>query len=142
MRLELLVEFFAQTHVREHPLQLRRVLEAAHVLQYYYLRPSRLAALHDKYWNVTARRAYLQFRDHTRLGVVAGRHLIDESFGEHLAVVLLKDVLVFDVLEYRHLNSFAQLSDRILRNLVSNIPTQGFNVLEKSDRKKTNQRLM
>jgi hypothetical protein len=60
----------------EHALELRRVLEAA---------------------------GLLELRDHRRLRVVRARELLDEALGEHLGVELLEDVLVLDVLEDGHL---------------------------------------
>ena len=73
---ELLIQIFGDSDVLEHPLQLGRVLEPA---------------------------GLLQLRDHGGLGVVAGRHVLHESLGQHLAVELLENVLVLDVLENDHL---------------------------------------
>ena len=73
---ELLIQIFGDSDVLEHPLQLGRVLEPA---------------------------GLLQLGDHGGLGVVAGRHVLHESLGQHLAVELLENVLVLDVLENDHL---------------------------------------
>ena len=46
---------------------------------------------------------YLEFRDHARFRIIRGRHVLYESFGQHLAVKLLEDIFVFYVLEDDHL---------------------------------------
>ena len=73
---ELLIQIFGDSDVLEHPLQLGRVLEPA---------------------------GLLQLGDHGGLGVITGGHVLYQSLGQHLAVELLENVFVLDVLEHNHL---------------------------------------
>ena len=72
----------------EHPLKLGRVFEAT---------------------------GLLQLGDHGSFSVVARRHVLHESLGQHLAVKLLEDVLVFDVLEHHHLKTWFEFKDYFFR---------------------------
>ena len=77
------VQVLGHADVLEHPLELVGVLKAT---------------------------GLLQLGNHGGLGVVAGRHVLDQTLGQHLAVELLEHVLVLDVLEDDH-----DLVERVLQ---------------------------
>jgi hypothetical protein len=74
--LELSVRVLVDRNVLEHPLQFASVFETARILE---------------------------FTNHRRFGILGGGSFTNESIRQHLGVELLENVLVFDVLEDRHL---------------------------------------
>jgi hypothetical protein len=50
-------------------------------------------------------RRYLEFTDHGAFEILRGRGAVDEALGQVLGVERLEHVLVFNVLEDRHLNT-------------------------------------
>lgn len=75
-RFKLFIQLLAECHVGEHSTELRRVLKSTR---------------------------FLQLSNHTDFGIFTDRSIVHQSLGQLLRVNLLKNVLVLDEFEHRHL---------------------------------------